>query len=124
MSEELNVVQRSQRIVVNPTSKSISVISAGPVGPAGPTGPAGTPGAAENGIPPGGEPDEILAKVTGDDYDAKQDVIALVKAAGMKGIDAGPLANAIVAESLTSVLVHINKVYKVKHAGIRITGIE
>lgn len=62
--------------------------------------------------------------VAGDDKDAKQEVITLVEAAGMKGIDAGPLANAIVAEALTSVLVHINKTYKIKHAGIRITGIE
>ena len=62
--------------------------------------------------------------VTGDDVDAKAEVMQLVEAAGMKGIDAGPLANAIVAEALTSVLVYINKAHKVKGAGIRITGIE
>lgn len=62
--------------------------------------------------------------VTGDDLEAKREVLALAAAAGMKGIDAGPLANAIVAEALTSVLVYINKQYKVKHSGIRITGIE
>ena len=61
--------------------------------------------------------------VTGDDAEAKQAAIALVEAAGMRGIDAGPLANAIVAESLTPVLVSINKNYKAKGAGIRITGI-
>jgi len=61
--------------------------------------------------------------VTGDDDEAKQAAIALVEAAGMRGIDAGPLANAIVAESLTPVLVSINKNYKAKGAGIRITGI-
>ncbi len=61
--------------------------------------------------------------VAGDDDAAKQEVIALAKAAGMRGIDAGPLANAIVAESLTPVLVVINKRYGVKSAGIRITEI-
>jgi 8-hydroxy-5-deazaflavin:NADPH oxidoreductase len=60
--------------------------------------------------------------VTGDDEEAKNETIQLVEAAGMKGIDAGPLANAAAAESLTPVLLYINKKYKVKGAGIRITG--
>jgi hypothetical protein len=62
--------------------------------------------------------------VAGDDADAKAVTMELVEAAGMKGIDAGPLANAIVAESLTPVLIHINKSHKVKASGIRITGID
>lgn len=62
--------------------------------------------------------------VTGDDADAKAEVIQLVEAVGMRGIDVGSLANAIVAEALTSALVYINKAHKVKGAGIRITGIE
>lgn len=62
--------------------------------------------------------------VTGDDEGAKQDVIRLVEAAGMRGIDAGPLENAVVAESLTPVLLYINQKYKVKGSGIRITGLE
>jgi 8-hydroxy-5-deazaflavin:NADPH oxidoreductase len=61
--------------------------------------------------------------VTGDDADAKADVIRLVEAAGMRGVDAGPLANAIVAESLTPVLLYINKKYGAHGSGIRITGI-
>lgn len=61
--------------------------------------------------------------VTGDDDDAKQEVIRLVEAAGMRGIDAGPLDNAVAAESLTPVLLYINRKYKVTGAGIRITGI-
>lgn len=61
--------------------------------------------------------------VCGDDDDAKQEVITLVEAAGMRGVDAGPLVNAIVAESLTPMLLGINKRYKIKGAGIRITGI-
>jgi hypothetical protein len=60
--------------------------------------------------------------VTGDDADAKAEVIRLVEAAGMRGIDAGPLANAVAAEALTPVLLYINKKYGVHGAGIRITG--
>ena len=62
--------------------------------------------------------------VCADDVKAKQAVIQLVKAAGMRGIDAGALKNAVAAESLTPVLLHINRVYGVKGAGIRITGLE
>lgn len=61
--------------------------------------------------------------VTGDDDEAKQSVIAMVEAAGMRGVDAGPLANAVAAEALTAALYHINKTYKVRGAGIRITGL-
>lgn len=61
--------------------------------------------------------------VCSDDADAKTDVIRLVEAAGMRGIDAGSLVNSIAAEALTPVLLHINKTYGVKGAGIRITGV-
>ncbi|NDJ75832.1 MAG: NADPH-dependent F420 reductase [Chloroflexi bacterium] len=63
--------------------------------------------------------------VCGDDADAKQEVFHLVEAvAGMRPIDAGPLANAVAAEALTPVLLYINKRYKVHGSGIRITGLE
>jgi hypothetical protein len=63
--------------------------------------------------------------VCGDDADAKEEVIRLVEAIdGMRGIDAGPLANAVAAEALTPVLLYINRHYKVPGAGIRITGLE
>jgi hypothetical protein len=61
--------------------------------------------------------------VTGDDADARLEVIQLVEAAGMRGIDAGPLANSVAAESLTPVLLYINKKYGA-HTGIRITGLD
>jgi 8-hydroxy-5-deazaflavin:NADPH oxidoreductase len=61
--------------------------------------------------------------VCGDDETAKEDVLRLVAAAGMRGIDAGPLANAVAAESLTPVLLSINKRYGIKGSGIRITGL-
>ena len=60
--------------------------------------------------------------VCGDDKDAREAAIALVEAAGMRGWHAGPLANSAAAEALTSVLVSINRTYRIKGAGIRITG--
>jgi NADPH-dependent F420 reductase len=53
---------------------------------------------------------------------AKQVGLQLVKDAGMKGWDAGPLDNAVVVEGLTPVLLGLNRRYKIKGAGIRITG--
>lgn len=70
-------------------------------------------------------PVNIDVLVCGDDADAKEDVIQLIGAIeGMRGVDAGPLANAVAAEALTPVLLYINKRYKVPGAGIRITGLE
>ncbi len=61
--------------------------------------------------------------VCGDDKTDKQVVIDLCAAAGMRGVDAGPLQNASVVEGLTAVLIGINIRHKIKNAGIRITGI-
>jgi NADPH-dependent F420 reductase len=61
--------------------------------------------------------------VCGDNEEAKAEVMALVKGTGLRGIDAGKLANAIAVESMTCVLLYINKTYQIKGAGIRITGI-
>ncbi|MFO7323241.1 MAG: NADPH-dependent F420 reductase [Chloroflexota bacterium] len=61
--------------------------------------------------------------VTGDDEEAKSEVMKLVEAAGMRPIDAGPLANAVAAEALTPVILYINRKYGIKGAGIRITGV-
>ncbi len=62
--------------------------------------------------------------VAGDDADAKAIVIELIADLGMRGIDAGALANAIALEALTPVLLAINRRYKVRGAGLRILGIE
>lgn len=62
--------------------------------------------------------------VCGDDKAAREQVIALVEAAGMRGLHAGPLANSAAAEALTSVLIFINRTYKVPGSGIRITGLD
>jgi predicted dinucleotide-binding enzyme len=59
-----------------------------------------------------------------DDKDAREIGIRLARDAGLRGIDAGPLANSVVAEALTSALIWINRKYKVPDAGIRITGLD
>jgi NADPH-dependent F420 reductase len=70
----------------------------------------------------GGEVDcDVL--VFADDKAARDLVVTLAEAAGMRGIDGGALANSVAAEALTSVLIGINRRYKVNGAGIRITGI-
>jgi NADPH-dependent F420 reductase len=61
--------------------------------------------------------------ICGNDKEAKAEVISLAEAAGMRGIDAGPLQNSVVVEGLTSVLIGINIRHKVKGSGIKITGI-
>jgi 8-hydroxy-5-deazaflavin:NADPH oxidoreductase len=61
--------------------------------------------------------------VCSDFKDARQAVIELARDAGMRGIDAGPLANSVAAESLTSLLIWINRAYKVPDAGVAITGL-
>jgi NADPH-dependent F420 reductase len=61
--------------------------------------------------------------VTGTSSRAREAALSLVAAAGLRGWDAGALANSAVTEGLASVLIHVNKTYGSKHAGIRITGI-
>jgi NADPH-dependent F420 reductase len=69
------------------------------------------------------DPIDCDVLVCGDNKDAKAEAIALAEAAGMRGIDAGPLKNSVAVEALTPVLIGINIRHKVKATGIRITGI-
>ncbi len=69
-----------------------------------------------------GKPIDCDVLVCGDDKAAREAVIGLAKAIGLRGIDAGPLANSVAAEALTSILIGVNRRYKVDGAGIRITG--
>jgi NADPH-dependent F420 reductase len=62
--------------------------------------------------------------VFGDAAADRQAAIGLVQAAGMRGVHGGPLANSAAAEALTSVLIGINRNYKINSAGLRITGLE
>jgi 8-hydroxy-5-deazaflavin:NADPH oxidoreductase len=62
--------------------------------------------------------------VCGDDRDACDVVIGLCADIGLRGLHAGAIRNSAAAEALTSVLININRRYKVPGgAGIRITGI-
>ena len=60
--------------------------------------------------------------VSGNDKAAREAVVELVEAAGMKGWHAGPVDNSAAAEALTSVLIFLNRTYGIDGAGIRITG--
>ena len=70
------------------------------------------------------EPIDCDVLVFGDDPKDREVAMALVVAAGLRGVHGGPLANSVAAEALTSVLIGINRNYKVDGAGIRITGIQ
>ena len=61
--------------------------------------------------------------VCGDDAGAREVVVGLARDAGLRAWHAGLLANSVASEALTSVLIAINKRYKVAGSGIRITGV-
>ena len=60
--------------------------------------------------------------VCGNKHEARDAVVALAQAAGLKAWHAGSIDNSAAAEALTSVLIFINRNGGVHHAGIRITG--
>ena len=60
--------------------------------------------------------------VFGDDKTARAEVVALADSIGLRGIHGGALVNSAAAEAMTSLLIFINKTYRVDGAGIRITG--
>ncbi|MBA3447810.1 MAG: NADPH-dependent F420 reductase [Pseudaminobacter sp.] len=62
--------------------------------------------------------------VFSDDKEARNAVIELAGAVATRGVGGGALANSAAAEALTSVLIWINRQYKVPGAGVRITGLE
>jgi 8-hydroxy-5-deazaflavin:NADPH oxidoreductase len=62
--------------------------------------------------------------VFGDKAEDREVAIKLAEALGVRGLHAGPLANSAAAEALTSVIIGINRTYKVDGASIRITGFE
>lgn len=62
--------------------------------------------------------------VCSNDDNAKKIVLELVQSiAGARGFDAGSLENSRTVEQITALLVSLNIRYKVKSAGLRITGI-
>ena len=60
--------------------------------------------------------------VFGDDKAARSVIVELADAARLRGLHGGALVNSAAAEALTSILIFMNKTYKVDGAGIRITG--
>jgi len=62
--------------------------------------------------------------ICADDPEARRVAAELVAMLpGARAVDAGPLRNARLIENLVSLLIAINRRNKVKHAGIRITGL-
>ena len=61
--------------------------------------------------------------VCGNDPEARDTVVSLVKDLGIRAFEAGVLKNAIALESLTPVLLFINQKYKAAGAGIRLVGL-
>jgi NADPH-dependent F420 reductase len=70
-----------------------------------------------------GERADCDVLVFGNDKAARDTVIELANLVASRGVDGGVLANSAAAEALTSVLIGINRRYKVPGAGIRITGL-
>lgn len=66
--------------------------------------------------------DEGDVLVFGDHKDSREVVVGLAQDLPLKAWHAGSIDNSVVGEALTSVLIFLNKRYKIDGAGIRITG--
>jgi NADPH-dependent F420 reductase len=63
--------------------------------------------------------------IAGDDRKAKDDAADLIRRIpGLRPVDCGDLERARIVEQLTALLISINARHKVKHSGIRITGLD
>ena len=62
--------------------------------------------------------------VCGDDAGARAVALELIAKMGLRGLDAGPICNSAAAEALTSILIFLNRKYKVPGSGIKITGLD
>jgi NADPH-dependent F420 reductase len=61
--------------------------------------------------------------VCGDNAEAKQRVMEIIRHIGATAYDGGPASNAYVVEGLTGVIIYLNRKYKSKHGSIKISGI-
>ena len=69
-------------------------------------------------------PIDCDALICGDNADAKAAVSQLAELIpGVRAIDAGPLDNARLLETAAALLISLNLRHKVKHSGMRITGL-
>jgi NADPH-dependent F420 reductase len=63
--------------------------------------------------------------MAGDDRKAKDDAAVLIaRIPGLRPVDCGDLEMARIIEQMTPLLISINKRHKVKHSGVRITGLD
>ncbi len=69
------------------------------------------------------QPIDADVLICGDDMEAVETVIGLTEDAGMQGLYAGGLDNAVVVEGLTALIITMNKHYK-GHGAIRVTGLD
>lgn len=67
---------------------------------------------------------EMDVFVFADDPDTAKEAKMLAEAGGMEAYYAGDLDSALVAEGLTALLIAVNRRYKSKGGGIKLTGIE
>lgn len=68
-------------------------------------------------------PDDGDVLVAGDNAAAVERVLGLIRDLGLHGVAAGPLRNAVALESLTPVLLYLNRAHKVRGAGIKVIGL-
>ncbi len=61
--------------------------------------------------------------VCANDVEARKTALVLIGNMGLRGIDAGPICNSAAAEALTSILIFLNRKYKVSGSGIKLTGL-
>jgi NADPH-dependent F420 reductase len=62
--------------------------------------------------------------VCADNADARKITLELIARMGLRGLDAGPICNSAAAEALTSILIFLNRKYKISGSGIKITGLD
>ena len=70
----------------------------------------------------GGGPIDADVLVAGDDAEAVEAVRTMLAELGLRSWHVGPLANSAAAEAMTSVLIQLNRRYKLVQSGVRITG--
>jgi 8-hydroxy-5-deazaflavin:NADPH oxidoreductase len=68
-------------------------------------------------------PIECDLLICGQDPAAKETVTLLGRSMGLRVLDVGPLTNAGPLEGITAVLATVNRRYKLKNSGIKITGL-
>jgi len=70
------------------------------------------------------EPIDSDVLICGDSADAKSVVVEMIgMLQGARAVDAGPLENARLIETAAALLISLNIRHKVKHSGLRITGL-